>query len=142
MRIVGKACIAGMLFSGVLFVGCGGGGDDEAAKKPAAGSSSGSSSAPRVTREVFEGKKVYVATCQACHGADAKGLPNNGKDLTDSEFVRTSTDEELIQYVIEGREVPGGVNMPPRGGFTEAVLPDEDIKKVIAYMRNFPANRP
>ena len=97
---------------------------------------------PSVNAMAVKGALVFKKTCAACHGMDAKGLPNNGQDLTDSAFVRDTSDADLLAYVIEGREVPGGVPMPPRGGFTEDILPDGDIEKVLAYLRNFPANRP
>ncbi len=129
------ACAVGVGMIG----GCGGGGDAEhgdAAPAPAAAAK------PSFNAMAVKGALVYKKTCAACHGADAKGMPNNGPDLTDSAFVRDTNDADLLQYVIHGREVPGGVPMPPRGGFTEDVLPDADIEKVIAYLRNFPANKP
>lgn len=90
---------------------------------------------------IVSGRNTFLRTCASCHGADAKGMPNNGKDLTASEFVRTQTDEQLFQYVLDGREVPGGVSMPPRGGFPPDLLTDDQIRDVIAYIRRFPGNR-
>ncbi|RMH28117.1 MAG: cytochrome c [Planctomycetota bacterium] len=92
--------------------------------------------------QIVNGRNTFLRTCAACHGTDAKGMPNNGKDLTASEFVKSQTDEQLLQYVIQGREVPGGVSMPPRGGFPEDQLTDDQIRDVIAYLRRFPGNRP
>ena len=99
--------------------------------------------APPISQtQIVNGRNTFLRTCAACHGADAKGLPNNGKNLTASEFVRSQTDEQLLRYVIEGRVVPGGVSMPPRGGFPEDQLTDDQIRDVIAYIRRFPGNRP
>lgn len=118
----------------VLFTG-GCGGDEESATTAAP--------VTTVSRErLVNGRNTFLRTCATCHGTDAKGLPNNGQNLADNEFVRSQTDDQLLQYVIEGREVPGGVPMPPRGGFKEADLTDEQILDVIAYLRQFPANRP
>ncbi|MFK7760449.1 MAG: cytochrome c [Phycisphaerales bacterium] len=119
-----------------LLGGCGGEDDSSA---PAVASSAAK---PSVNANAVKGALIFKKTCASCHGADAKGMPNNGQDLTASAFVKDSTAEELLKYVQEGREVPGGVPMPPRGGFTEEMLPDEDIVKVIAYLKNMPGNRP
>lgn len=121
----------------LLLAGCGGGEGSSStpeASKPAA---------PAVSQtQIVNGKNTFLRTCAACHGADAKGMPNNGKDLTASEFIKTETDEELFNYVLTGREVPNGVSMPPRGGFPEDQLTDDQIRDVIAYLRRFPGNRP
>ncbi len=132
-RLPRAAVIAAVFVSpGLLFIG-GCGGEEEPAAAPA----------PTVSRAtLMNGRNTFIRTCAACHGTDAKGLPNNGQNLTDNEFVRSQTDDQLLRYVIEGREVPGGVPMPPRGGFKEEELSDEQILDVIAYIRQFPANRP
>ncbi len=88
---------------------------------------------------IAEGGTLFGQTCFACHGADGKGLPNLGKDLTISEFVKSSTDAELLAYVLEGREADDplnttGVAMPPKGGFD--FLTDDDINSIIAFMRS------
>tara|TARA_R110000868_G_scaffold241497_2_gene496306 strand:+ start:50397 stop:50804 length:408 start_codon:yes stop_codon:yes gene_type:complete len=124
------ACVGGLSLVG----GCGGEGDSSSA--PAAAKK------PSVNAMAVKGALVFRKTCATCHGADAKGMPNNGPDLTASEFVKVTSSEDLFTYVHVGREVPGGVPMPPRGGFTEEMLPDEDIVKVIAYLKNFPGNKP
>ena len=86
----------------------------------------------------LSGPDVYAGLCIACHGPDAKGVPNLGKDLTTSEFVATKTDEELVAFIIEGR--PGthpdnttDVDMPPRGGNPN--LTEEEINAVVDYLR-------
>jgi len=117
-----------------LLSGCGG-----------ASEGAGASGTPVVSvsqETIRNGRNTFLRTCATCHGADAKGLPNNGKDLTAAEFVRTQTEDQLLQYVLTGREVPGGVPMPPRGGFSETDLTDDQIRDVISYIRQFPGNRP
>jgi mono/diheme cytochrome c family protein len=88
---------------------------------------------------IAEGETLYGQTCFACHGADGKGLPNLGKDLTLSEFVSSSSDAELLAYVLEGRTVDDPLNttgaaMPPKGGFD--FLSDNDINSIIAFVRS------
>ena len=66
-------------------------------------------------------------------------MPNLGKDLTTSEFVRDNDDDELLAYVLEGRAIDDprnttGIAMPPKGGFD--FLTDDDILKIIAFTRS------
>lgn len=83
--------------------------------------------------------QVLFALCAACHGADARGLPNLGKDLVESEFLHSLTDEELMNFVKTGRPMwdplnTTGVDMPPKGG--NPALKDEEILAIIAYIRS------
>jgi len=85
------------------------------------------------------GKKAYDGTCIACHGADLKGMPGLGKDLTTSEFVRSKTNTELVEFVKIGRPASDpantqGVDMPPKGG--NPALTDQDILNIVAYIRS------
>lgn len=87
---------------------------------------------------ISEGETFYLQTCFACHGPDATGIENLGKDLTTSEFFGDSSDEELVAYVNEGRLADDplnttGIAMPPKGGFD--FLTDDNILSVISYLR-------
>ena len=122
--------IAALLFAlllGGLLAACGGG----AGPQPAEGN---------YPPEMVEaGRTLFGQTCFACHGPDAKGLPNLGKDLTTSAFVAEHSDEELLAYVKQGRPANDpanttGITMPPKGGFE--FLTDEDILKIIAFVRS------
>ena len=89
--------------------------------------------------EVVEAGKVdFEATCSACHGPDAKGLPDLGKDLTTSEFVSDNSDEELLDMIKTGRPMghelnTTGIDMPPKGG--NPALTDDDILAIVAFVR-------
>jgi mono/diheme cytochrome c family protein len=108
-------------------LGCGG---DTEATTPAE-----SDAAPAVDRmAVARGNVKFTKTCATCHGPDAKGMPNLGKDLTVSAFFKEKTNEELVAFVNEGRiPMDGNAAMPPKGGFTE--LTDEEILNIIKYLR-------
>lgn len=87
---------------------------------------------------IEEGKSLYNQTCFACHGPDAKGMANLGKDLTTSEILREHSDEEIVAFVVAGRpaEDPAnttGVAMPPKGGFD--FLTNDQILSIVAYAR-------
>src|SRR4029450_8385821 len=45
------------------------------------------------------GKNMYQTTCVSCHGPDAKGMPNLGKDLTASTFLKGLPDAEAILFL-------------------------------------------
>lgn len=85
-----------------------------------------------------KGKDLYVQSCSACHGPDATGVKGLGKDMTTSEFVKTRTDEQLLEYTLKGRTPDDplnttGVAMPPKGG--NPALTDQQIMDIIAHIR-------
>lgn len=84
------------------------------------------------------GETLY-AQCAACHGADARGVPNLGKDLVTSKFLHSLTDEELLTFIKTGRPIwdplnTTGIDMPPKGG--NPALTDDDIMAIIAYIHS------
>lgn len=88
--------------------------------------------------DAVAGKAGYDSTCISCHGPDAKGLPNLGKDLTTSEFLHTTSDLDLVAFILQGRPTSDpanttGVDMPPKGG--NPALTEQDIKDIVAYLR-------
>jgi mono/diheme cytochrome c family protein len=88
--------------------------------------------------DAARGEQAFRGTCSACHGADARGLPHLGKDLTTSEFVRSQTDADLIAFVKKGRLSSDaanttGMNMPPKGG--NPALTDQDLADIVAFVR-------
>ena len=94
--------------------------------------------APTPIGDATAGKTAYDSTCVSCHGPDAKGLPNLGKDLTTSEFVIGASDLDLVAFVLQGRPTGDpanttGVDMPPKGG--NPALSEQDIKDIVAYLR-------
>ena len=109
--------------------------EEEAATEEPAGQAAALEYDPAV---VAEGAEVFGSLCAACHGPDARGLPNLGLDLVHSEFVASQSDQDLLTFVKTGRPVwdpanTTGVDMPPRGG--NPALSDEQILSVIAYLR-------
>lgn len=88
--------------------------------------------------EVQEGQRLFEATCASCHGPMGGGLPGLGKDMTQSDFIATTPDDELLMFIKQGRTANDpdnttGVAMPPRGG--NPTLRDPQLKKIIAFMR-------
>ena len=88
---------------------------------------------------IEEGDYQYESGCSGCHGADARGLPNIGKDLVESSFVKTTSDSDLSDFIKVGRgagdkDNSTGVDMPPKGG--NPALSDSDIEAIIAFLRS------
>lgn len=88
--------------------------------------------------DAIKGQEAFAKTCVSCHGPDAKGMPGLGKDLTTSEFVRSLSNLQLVEFIKTGRPASDpantqGVDMPPRGG--NPALTDQDILNIVAYLR-------
>ena len=86
-----------------------------------------------------DGKSLYMRTCVACHGADAKGMPGLGKDMTNSAFVSELSDAELVEFIVRGRAVDDplnttGVPMPAKGA--NPTLSDADILLIVEFIRS------
>lgn len=86
-----------------------------------------------------DGKALFMRTCPACHGPDAKGLPGLGKDMTTSEFIKSKSDGELVEFIKQGRAVDDplnttGVPMPPKGA--NPALTDADILAIVKFIRS------
>ncbi len=86
--------------------------------------------APNETLQL--GRQVYEANCQACHGADGKGLVPGTPDFTDpawwSAMLKSEGLEGLVAVVKNGRGA-----MPA----FEGRLSDEEINAVLVYARSF-----
>jgi cytochrome c oxidase cbb3-type subunit 3 len=77
---------------------------------------------------IFKGQ----GACFACHGADAKGMPNLGANLTDSVWVHSDGSYAgIVKTITDGTRSASGVTMPPDGG---ASLSAEAVKEVAAYV--------
>lgn len=88
---------------------------------------------------IAHGTKLFGATCAACHGKDARGLQNLGKDLTRSEFCRKLDDDGLLAFLKRGRDPSDPLNtskvsMPPKGG--NPALSEDDLLDIISYVRS------
>ena len=84
------------------------------------------------------GAHLYRQNCALCHGATGEGKPSMGASLQGNEFVQSKSDEELVQFLIEGRPADHplndkGISMPSRGGNPR--LTDEDLAQIVSYMR-------
>jgi nitrite reductase (NO-forming) len=86
------------------------------------------------------GKTIFSQTCQACHQADAKGIPNTFPPLAGSDFLNANK-ERAIGIVLKGFQGPVTVNgnnfngvMPPQP------LNDQQIAAVLTYVYSINGN--
>lgn len=84
---------------------------------------SAAASAGQMTADA--GKKLYDATCVACHGAGIAGAPKFGDKAAWAERLKQGP-EVLYTHSLQGFK-----GMPPKGGTT---APDEEIKLAVDYM--------
>lgn len=122
----------------IMLVGCGGN-DESSASSSAAQPNETATEAPAVSAgDPVAGEAKYNEVCIACHGAEGVGIEGLGKPFVTSEFVRTTSDEDLLTFVKTGRPTSDpanttGVDMPPKGG--NPALTDDQILDIIAYIR-------
>lgn len=84
------------------------------------------------------GAPVYRGVCANCHGADLGGVEGLGRPLIPSSFITEQSDDELVDFIIEGRPIDHpdnitGVAMLPRGG--NPSISDQDIANIVAYIK-------
>ena len=135
MRRPTTILIAVITAMALLFTGCGG---DDSDGDAGATSTAPSDDAPS-DGDAENGRELYLASCQSCHGPDAEGLEGLGKPLVASEFIGSASDADLVVLVTEGRPASHpdnttGVDMPPKGG--NPSLSEADIADIVAYMRS------
>jgi mono/diheme cytochrome c family protein len=74
------------------------------------------------------GQELFVINCSACHGVEGAG--GLGKNLHDNKFIQSQSDDELIAFILKGRE---GTAMD---GF-EGILTPEDLGYIVTLIRTW-----
>lgn len=90
---------------------------------------------------IASGSRIYATSCIACHGPSGKGMPGNGKPLAGSAMLAAMDDEQLLAFIMRGRDAGDpenttGIIMPPKGG--NPALSEDDILDIISYLRSLP----
>jgi cytochrome c oxidase cbb3-type subunit 3 len=92
-------------------------------------------STPDNIGRIEAGKEIFLTTCAACHGEDAKGKPDVGApNLTDAYWVYGGTLQSIIQSVHGGRQG----HMPT---WDERLSPAE-IKILALYVNSLGVEKP
>lgn len=87
---------------------------------------------------VAHGQQLARESCSACHGQEFEGVKNVGPALRDNHFIEDHTDDELIEFIKEGRskddpDSETGMAMPPYGGNPR--LTDADLADIVLFLR-------
>jgi high-affinity iron transporter len=90
--------------------------------------------------DLEEGKSIYVARCQSCHGATGRGdgpasaaFAKKPRDFSAQAYWDEMTDDQLRLFIIEGK--PGTIMR----GFPMA---EEQLAMLTMYLRSFPTTAP
>ncbi len=93
---------------------------------------------PSTGERLKYGQAIYGRACATCHGREGEGMPMLGNRLRDNAFMNERSDEQLVEFIKEGRPSnhelnTTGVDMPPRGG--DPSLDEEDLAQLVEYLR-------
>lgn len=98
---------------------------------------------PKAPPGADRAERLYYAFCASCHGADGRGswraalfLVRPG-DLTDQARIASLSDAYLFDLTKHGGAPIGRPGMPAFG----ATLSDEDITRLVAYVRQLSQRR-
>lgn len=99
---------------------------------------------PELAKYIANGNTLFHSLCVACHGKAGAGMPGNGKRLAENDFIRSLSDDALLDFVKQGRAPTDpknttGIQMPPKGG--NPALSDDDILDIIAYLRTLQSQK-
>jgi disulfide bond formation protein DsbB len=88
--------------------------------------------------DAARGETLFKGACATCHGPDARGIQNLGKDMHANEFLAGLSDAQAVVFLKQGRPAADplnttGVDMPPRGG--NPAFTDDDLRDIVAYLR-------
>ncbi len=94
-------------------------------------SSASSAGSPAATQ-------LYAQACASCHGPNAEGVAGLGTALAGAEFIKQSTDQEILTLIRAGRGLTdpqntSGLVMPPSGGRPD--LNDGQLLEIIQVIR-------
>ena len=125
--------IVGLLL--LTLAACGGGSADSDSSD---GDSQAAAPTAAASGDAANGEELFNQTCLACHGQGGIGIEGLGKDMTTSEFIRDTSEEEFVEFLKVGRSTSDpdnttNVDMPPKGG--NPALSDDDLLDIIAYIR-------
>ena len=102
----------------------------------ACGSGTSNAAAPStaLAGDPAAGEKIFASACAACHGMKGQGVPGLSQDMTQSQLIVSTTDQELAEFIKVGG-VPGEAPvMLPKGGLP--TLTDQNLVDIVAYIRS------
>ena len=106
------------------------------------GDTTAATEAPGGGGDSANGQALYTASCSACHGPNGEGIEGLGKPFVGSDFINSSSDAEMVAFLLVGRPSDDplnttGIGMLPKGG--NPALTDADLQDLVAFMRTLNA---
>jgi len=106
------------------------------------GDTTAATEAPSEGGDSADGAVLYNGSCIACHGPNGEGIEGLGKPFVGSDFINSSSDAEMLAFLLVGRPSDDplnttGIAMLPKGG--NPSLTDDDLLDLVAYMRTLNA---
>lgn len=96
------------------------------------------SQARLVSPDVMEvGRKVYVAQCTVCHGAEGKGQTPAYPPLAGNKSITMNSPVNAVRMVLYGGYAPGTAKNPRPHGMPPFahILNDEEVAATVTYIR-------
>lgn len=88
-----------------------------------------------------KGQGLFAAVCSTCHGVDASGIAEMGKDLRQNAFVAKSTIPGIVKFIHTGHpptpQFPEGM---PAGG--DAPYDDRQLADIAAWLKSLQGAAP
>lgn len=81
-----------------------------------------------------DGAAVYKAKCAACHGPQAQGTPM-APGFKGNDFVKTATDQQLMEIVLKGREGPAKRYKQFPMAMPKQNIKEDEAKAVVAHIK-------
>jgi cytochrome c oxidase cbb3-type subunit 3 len=93
-------------------------------------------SAPKVIKgNVKSGKSLYQIYCKTCHGKNAVGMDKMGPSLSNPEYLKYTTDEQIWITTAYGREnTVMGPSLKGLDGVKQ--LKEKEITDIVSYIRS------
>lgn len=94
--------------------------------------------------DLAHGAKVFQKSCALCHGPEGKGdgrikMDPPPRDLTKAETLKTGSDWELYQVILNGGQILG---LSPRMLPWKDTLDEDEVRDVATYVRSLSAPAP
>lgn len=98
----------------------------------------------RLDGDVERGAVVFQKSCALCHGPEGKGdgrikSDPPPRDLTDPAALKTETDWELYQVIVNGGQILG---LAPKMLSWKDTLDEQELLDVATYIRSMAATEP
>jgi len=87
------------------------------------------------TAMAADGAAIYLTKCVICHGIDGKGT-TAGPAFKGSEYLATSSDEEIAAAILKGRSVADKKYKEFATGMPAQKIDEADVPGLVEYLKS------